>query len=25
VRALDAGNAEGLEDIRLAYVDEDNM
>ncbi len=23
VRALDAGNAEGLEDIRLAYVDED--
>lgn len=25
VRALDAGNAEGMEDIRLAYVDEDDL
>ncbi len=25
VRALDAGNAEGMEDIRLAYVDEDEL
>jgi hypothetical protein len=25
VQALDAGNAEGMEDIRLAYVDEDDL
>jgi biopolymer transport protein ExbD len=25
VRALDAGNAQGLEDIRLSYVDEDEF
>ena len=25
VQALDAGNAEGMEDIRLAYVDEDEL
>ncbi len=25
VRALDAGNSEGMEDIRLAYVDEDQL
>jgi len=25
VQALDAGNAEGVEDIRLAYVDEDDL
>ena len=25
VQALDAGNAEGMEDIRLAYIDEDDL